>query len=59
MVSGVCYLKCGVNAYYINNQCFCLPGFPFSLTAGQCIMTGSTGPCSGNYATVNGLCVCV
>jgi hypothetical protein len=46
---------CAANAYIFNNQCVCIPGYTYSVAAGQCVQQNNCGP---NFILVNGKCVC-
>ena len=56
-VNNICYPSCGANAYVINSQCSCIPGYVFSTSVNQCIQQSSIS-CRPNYVAVNGVCIC-
>ena len=56
IVGSACYVSCGVNAYVLNSQCQCIPGFMYSALANQCIAQSSL--CGANYVMINNQCIC-
>lgn len=56
MVGSACYVSCGINAYVLNSQCQCIPGYIFSNTANQCVQ--STIVCGSNFVLINNQCIC-
>ncbi len=57
LVNSVCFPGCGTNAYIINSQCVCIPGYTYSSQTNSCIQR-NVPTCGANFILVNNKCVC-